>query len=168
MKLVCSVSPTLFAFLLFDSHPQGRVPNYSHCLVTQDDVESLALDFTVCHKYLDYVQNVALIDDGESVAVTLSNRDEYLLLQLKYRLMTSIKDQLRYLLKGVYEVIPRELLSVFDYQELELLLCGVPEIDVQDWKRNTVYEGLFQRQGARHKVVKWFWNLGTSGLYISS
>jgi hypothetical protein len=124
-----------------------------------DDVESLALDFTVCHKYLDYVQNVALIEDGESVAVMESNRDEYLLLQLKYRLMTSIRDQLRYLLKGVYEVIPRELLSVFDYQELELLLCGVPEIDVQDWKRNTVYEGLFQRQGARHKVVKWFWNL---------
>jgi hypothetical protein len=29
------------------------------------------------------------------------------------------------------------LLSVFDFQELELLLCGLPEIDIEDWKKNT-------------------------------
>ena len=32
------------------------------------------------------------------------------------------------------------LLSVFDFQELELLLCGLPEIDIDDWKRNTEFE----------------------------
>lgn len=42
---------------------------------------------------------------------------------------------------GLYEVIPLDLLSVFDYQELDLLLCGVPDIDVIDWHRHTEYLG---------------------------
>jgi len=51
------------------------------------------------------------------------------------------------------------LLSVFDFQELELLLCGLPEIDIEDWKRNTEYSGDYERKGASHKVVKWFWEV---------
>lgn len=42
----------------------------------------------------------------------------------------------------------------FDFQELELLLGGLPVIDVTDWKNNTVYIGEFS---AAHKVVGWFW-----------
>jgi hypothetical protein len=38
---------------------------------------------------------------------------------------------------GAVQVLPPELLSVFDYQELDLLLCGVPEIDVRDWMDHT-------------------------------
>ena len=30
------------------------------------------------------------------------------------------------LLRGVYEVVPKDLLSVFDYQELQLLMSGLP------------------------------------------
>jgi hypothetical protein len=35
------------------------------------------------------------------------------------------------------QAIPQELIMVFDYQELELILCGVPEIDVEDWQGHT-------------------------------
>ena len=34
----------------------------------------------------------------------------------KYKMLDSVKDQLWHLLKGLYEVIPQESLSVFDYQ----------------------------------------------------
>jgi hypothetical protein len=37
----------------------------------------------------------------------------------------------------------------FDFQELELLLCGLPVIDVADWKNNTLYIGKFSED---HKV----------------
>jgi hypothetical protein len=42
---------------------------------------------------------------------------------------------------GLYEVVPHALLVVFDASELELMLCGVPDIDVEDWKRHTTYAG---------------------------
>ena len=38
--------------------------------------------------------------------------------------------------------------------ELELLLCGLPEIDLGDWQANTVYKDPYC---ASHTVVIWFW-----------
>ena len=45
------------------------------------------------------------------------------------------------------------MLMVFDYQELELVLCGVPDIDVTDWKENTVASMDLQSS----PVLDWFW-----------
>ena len=33
-------------------------------------------------------------------------------------------------------------MSVFDFQELELLLHGLPNIDMDDWVKNTDYTGM--------------------------
>ena len=30
---------------------------------------------------------------------------------------------------------------------------------MEDWQRNTNYEGVFEAKGASHKVVKWFWEI---------
>lgn len=43
----------------------------------------------------------------------------------------------------------------FNSDELELILCGQPYVDVEDWKDHTQYRGKFN---AKHKVVKWFWD----------
>ena len=39
-----------------------------------------------------------------------------------------------------------------DYQELELLVCGMQSIDLGDWQRYTVYEGLFADEGSDNQV----------------
>jgi len=44
-------------------------------------------------------------------------------------------------------------------QELELLISGVPEIDLHDWKRHSRYVGLYKKTGPKHPVVKWFWEV---------
>ncbi len=44
-------------------------------------------------------------------------------------------------------------------QELELLISGVPEIDIEDWRRHTRYVGLFKKSGAKHAVITWFWEV---------
>ena len=38
-------------------------------------------------------------------------------------------------------MLPLEYLEPFDAQELEWVIAGTPEIDMEDWKRNTVYWG---------------------------
>jgi hypothetical protein len=50
-------------------------------------------------------------------------------------------------------VHPQVALSVFTPVELEMLLCGTPDIDVDDWQKHTVYHDL-QPSSA---VVQWFW-----------
>lgn len=51
------------------------------------------------------------------------------------------------------------MLTVFDFQELELVFCGMPEIDLKDWRENTVYTGMFKNEGGKHKVYRWFWKV---------
>ena len=50
-------------------------------------------------------------------------------------MMDRIKPQLNELLLGFFDVIPEPLLTVFDFQELELLMCGLPEIDHRGLER---------------------------------
>lgn len=117
-------------------------------------VDSLALDFTVT---VDQFSNksavVELIPNGSNTAVTDENKAEYINLRFRWIMATSNSEQLASLVQGIFSVIPQELLSVFDHQELELLICGVPEIDIEDWRNNTVYVG---EQDER--AVSWFWN----------
>ena len=91
--------------------------------------------------------------------MTDENKDEYISEMLKYRMLTSVSKQLHCFLQGLFEVVPRELLSVFDYQELELLLCGLPDINVEQWAHYTKYEGEFEDQGKDHPVCQWFWQV---------
>jgi len=37
-------------------------------------------------------------------------------------------------LKGFYELIPPELVKIFNARELELMISGLPDIDLEDLK----------------------------------
>ncbi|CAN0122907.1 unnamed protein product [Ascophyllum nodosum] len=124
-----------------------------------DDVEVCCLDFTVTEDRLGSMQVVDLKEGGAEVDVTNENIGEYVELVLKHRLLVRMRDQLTAFLVGFYDVIPEALLSVFDFQELELLMCGLPQIDLSDWQRHTDYSGEFERKGGNHKIVKWFWEV---------
>lgn len=109
-------------------------------LKNNSNVESLGLDFTVTYASpLGKAMTFELIPNGSDVLVTDDNKIEYLQLRLKHRMLDSIKPQLESFLKGIYEVVPPDLLSVFDYQELELLMCGIEDLDVDDWIRHVCY-----------------------------
>jgi E3 ubiquitin-protein ligase NEDD4 len=56
-------------------------------------------------------------------------------------MLVRIKLQLTELLRGFYDVVPEPLLAVFDFQELELLLHGLPHIEMDDWIKNTEFTG---------------------------
>lgn len=111
-----------------------------------------ALDFTVTEDRLGSMQVVDLKENGSEIDVTNENIGEYVELVLKHRLLGRMRDQLTAFLVGFYDVIPEALLSVFDFQELELLMCGLPQIDLSDWQRYTDYTGEFERRGGNHKV----------------
>lgn len=59
-------------------------------------------------------------------------------------------------LEGFSELIPLNLVKIFDENELELLMCGIQHIDVKDWKQNSLYKGDYH---ANHIVIQWFWRV---------
>jgi len=124
-----------------------------------DNVEHLCLNFTVSENFLGAHNEIPLVEDGENIDVTASNLPEYIECRLKYQMLGRVKPQLTELLLGFFDVIDEPLLTVFDFQELELLMCGLLEINTVDWEENTVYTGEFGRLGSSHPVCKWFWEV---------
>lgn len=96
---------------------------------------------------------VDLIPNGRNIPVTEENKQEYVQLVVEHRLIKSVEQQLDSFLKGFHEIIPQELVSIFNEQELELLISGLPDIDVDDWKNNTEYHN-YQ---ATSPQIQWFW-----------
>lgn len=66
-----------------------------------------------------------------------------------------IEQQTKTFLEGFNEVVPLEWLKYFDERELELMLCGMQEIDIEDWQRNTIY----RHYNRNSKQVVWFWQV---------
>mmetsp|Transcript_28394 Transcript_28394/g.27340 ORF Transcript_28394/g.27340 Transcript_28394/m.27340 type:complete len:119 (+) Transcript_28394:220-576(+) len=58
-------------------------------------------------------------------------------------------------MEGFFQVIPKNLIQIFDSKELELLISGLPTIDIDDLKENTEYQN-YSRESA---VVKWLWEV---------
>lgn len=124
-----------------------------------EDIDLLCLDFTVTEESMGNRRDVELVEGGSEKQVTVDNLTEYLEENLKYRLMNRFKPQLTELLLGFFDIIPEPALTVFDANELELILCGLPNIDMDDWIKNTKYSGLFTYEGRSAKAVEWFWEV---------
>jgi E3 ubiquitin-protein ligase HUWE1 len=98
-------------------------------------------------------QVIDLIPDGRNIPVTQENKEEYIQRVVEYRLVESVREQLDNFLKGFHEIIPPDLISIFNEQELELLISGLPDIDVDEWKNNTEYHNY----SASSSQIQWFW-----------
>mmetsp|Transcript_9210 Transcript_9210/g.14159 ORF Transcript_9210/g.14159 Transcript_9210/m.14159 type:complete len:770 (-) Transcript_9210:205-2514(-) len=125
-----------------------------------EDLEMLCLDFTTTQEVLGNKEEIELVKGGADIEVTNDNFPEYLEACLKYKLLDRVKSQLNELLLGFFDVIPEPLLTVFDFQELELLMCGLPTIDMDDWKEHTEYSGEYDEM-PDHEVCQWFWEVVT-------
>jgi hypothetical protein len=77
--------------------------------------------------------------NGRNIPVTEDNKKEYVKLICQEKMTGSIRKQIESFLEGFYEIIPKRLISIFDEQELELLISGLPTIDLDDLKANTEY-----------------------------
>ncbi|CAK7263530.1 NEDD4 E3 ubiquitin-protein ligase [Sporothrix epigloea] len=94
-----------------------------------------------------------LVPGGRDIDVTNENKKEYVDLMVKWRIEKRIAEQFQSFKEGFNELIPQDLINVFDERELELLIGGIAEIDVDDWKKHTDYRGYTESD----EVIQFFW-----------
>ncbi|KAE9376104.1 hypothetical protein N431DRAFT_333518 [Stipitochalara longipes BDJ] len=131
-------------------------PDYYKSLVwmLENDITDIITEtFSVDNDKFGVVETIDFIPDGRNIAVTEENKHEYVRLMVEWKLTGSVKEQLDEFLKGFHDIIPAELVAIFNEQELELLISGLPEIDVDDWKSNTEYHNY----SASSPQIQWFW-----------
>lgn len=101
------------------------------------------------------VTDYELKPGGRNIRVTEETKHEYVDLVAEHILTNAIRPQINSFLEGFNEMVPRELISIFNDKELELLISGLPEIDLDDLKANTEYTGYT----VASNVVQWFWEV---------
>jgi E3 ubiquitin-protein ligase HECW2 len=104
-----------------------------------DDPDSLGMTFSVNEEVFGKVIERDLKPGGRSIVVNEKNKKEYIERVVKWRLERGVASQTEALVRGFYEVVDPRLLAVFDARELELVIAGTAEIDLNDWRRNTEY-----------------------------
>ncbi|RMD41756.1 hypothetical protein DV735_g3371, partial [Chaetothyriales sp. CBS 134920] len=124
-------------------------------ILENDITDSIMEDFSVTEEQFGESKIIDLIPNGRNVSVTEENKHEYVQKIVQYRLFDSVKEQMDEFVKGFHDIIPADLIAIFDEQELELLISGLPEIDVDDWKANTEYHNY----NANSPQVTWFWRI---------
>lgn len=98
-------------------------------------------------------KTIDLIPNGRNISVEEENKHKYVERIVAYRLIESVKPQLEEISKGFNDIVPLEYIRDFTDQEMELLIGGVPDIDIDEWKRNTMYVGYMPTS----PQIKWFW-----------
>ncbi|XP_065060296.1 E3 ubiquitin-protein ligase NEDD4-like isoform X2 [Rhopilema esculentum] len=119
-----------------------------------NDPEDLDLRFQVEEEAFGKITSRELKRDGAEIKVTNDNKKEYIDLVIKWRFVDRINEQMDQFKEGFNEIIPHDLLRIFDERELEYLLCGLGEIDEEDWKKHTNYRGGYHE---KHFAIQWFW-----------
>uniref|UniRef100_A0A8B9HZZ2 HECT-type E3 ubiquitin transferase n=1 Tax=Astyanax mexicanus TaxID=7994 RepID=A0A8B9HZZ2_ASTMX len=125
--------------------------------IKENNIEECGLEmfFSVDKDILGEITTQELKPDGGDIQVTEENKEEYIRLVAEWRLSRGVEEQTQAFFEGFNEVLPQQYLQYFDAKELEVLLCGMQEIDLADWQRNTIY-----RHYARgNKQIVWFWQL---------
>lgn len=87
--------------------------------------------------------------------VTFGLRAESTSLITEWRIQKRVDEQFGAFVTGFNELIPADLVNVFDERELELLIGGIADIDVEDWKKHTDYRGYTEQD----EVIKYFWQV---------
>jgi len=125
--------------------------------ILEYDVADLGLDltFSIEDHSFGRCQVVDLIPNGRNIPVTEENKSKYVSLVCQNRMTTAISSQIKAYLDGFYELVSKDLIQIFTPRELELLISGLPDIDVTDLKKNTDYNGW----KSTDKQIEWFWNI---------
>ncbi|KAF7711495.1 itchy E3 ubiquitin protein ligase a [Silurus meridionalis] len=125
--------------------------------IKENNLEECGLEmyFSVDKEILGEITTHELKPDGGNILVTEENKEEYIRMVAEWRLSRGVEEQTQAFFEGFNEVLPQQYLQYFDAKELEVMLCGMQEIDLSDWQKNTIY-----RHYARSsKQIVWFWQL---------
>ncbi|KAL3307850.1 neural precursor cell expressed, developmentally down-regulated [Cichlidogyrus casuarinus] len=120
------------------------------------NVEAMHLTFACDEEEFNKIKPVELIPGGSKIEVTSANKQTYIEALIKRKFVSRVEKQMNAFMKGFNEVVSLDSIKIFDPNELELLICGLQDINVNDWKANTVYRGEYH---AEHPVIVNFWKV---------
>lgn len=153
-KLLCNAKPGLDD--LANAKPaMGRSLRFLLDEFT-GDFASLELFFVYEYEAFGRVVSSPLKPGGADIAVTRDNLAEYIELLVQHVLVDLVRAQFAAFQSGFLEVCGSRALGLFSPDELELMICGSPDLDLHALEAVTEYESGFT---ASSPTVRHFWEI---------
>ncbi|XP_013421867.1 probable E3 ubiquitin-protein ligase HECTD2 [Lingula anatina] len=134
----------------------GLAKGLKELLEYEGDVEDdFCMTFQVSLTEFGHTRTHSLKPNGEKIPVTNKNRKEYVQLYVDWILNKSIYSQFQAFYHGFHSVCASNALIMLRPEEVEMLVCGSPELNMEDLKKVTTYDGYT----ASDTTIKVFWEL---------
>lgn len=120
-----------------------------------EELESLSLTFSVDEKLDNKNISIDLVPNGSVIPVNSSNKLKFVHEVANFKLNRLINIQCNSFLNGLFEIISKEWLAMFNPYELQMLISGEKDVNVQDLKEYVVYGGYTQND----QTICDFWEI---------
>jgi len=102
-----------------------------------------------------------LVPGGLDKLVTDENKVEYVAKLCEFYLCGQVGREWQLIGEGFEEILPRKALAEhgIKHKDIELLIAGLPAIDVDDWKEHTAVDGPLFGTAVGDKMQTWFWEV---------
>ncbi len=116
-----------------------------------------AVDESLCP---GLVADCMLKESGDKIEVTEENKGEFVEKLIDRLLVSGLRRQVECFRRGLLRVVPEEVVlwiaKLMTVKEIEFMVCGADEIDVDDWEQHSQYENGYTKDC---RPVVWFWDV---------
>nr|XP_006006375.1 PREDICTED: probable E3 ubiquitin-protein ligase HECTD2 [Latimeria chalumnae] len=117
--------------------------------------EDLYTTFQVFQEEFGVIKFYNLKPGGDKIPVTNRNRKEYVQLYIDFLLNKAIYKQFAAFYYGFHSVCASNALMLLRPEEVEILVCGRPDLDVCALQRATQYDGYIKND----PTIRYFWDV---------
>lgn len=96
-----------------------------------------------------------MVPNGKNINVEFKDLNSYID-TLRSRKINESKLQIKRITQGLSQLIPLPYLHCLTGEELKLIICGRPKVDVDLLKKHTKYSGGLNEESRR---IKFFWEI---------
>ncbi|XP_029561271.1 probable E3 ubiquitin-protein ligase HECTD2 isoform X2 [Salmo trutta] len=156
----CDLDPPVGMATLTLDDLQQVMPDLSHGLAEllsyEGNVEEdFCTTFQVSQEELGVIKSYNLKPGGDKIPVTNQNRKEYVQLYVDFLLNKSIYRQFTTFYYGFHSVCASDALMLLRPEEVEILVCGSPNLDMSSLQKAAQYEGYSKTD----PTIRAFWDV---------
>jgi len=105
------------------------------------------------------IQEIELAPGGKNIFLNDNNKIAFIDKVIYVEAIMPYDEQIKFTQKGLFSILEQDTRGIFSVEELNFLMTGQENIDLNDWKENTIYKGAYN---PNHPVIKMFWDkIGT-------
>ena len=99
---------------------------------------------------------IEIIPNGRNINLNNENKNLFIEKVIYYETLYKYEEQIERIRKGFCELLGNKICKIFKPEDFNFIISGQSEIDLDDWKKNTIYKGHYNEN---HPTIKLFWEI---------